>query len=145
MLVYLGQPKVREIANLLLLVRCDDKPLPLLMLAMQRASACQRLAGQALEGGGQRAFLVGLFSALDAILDMPLETALAALPLSEDVREAILHRRGELGSILDLAIALERGDWDALEKAPIQGLDCGKASLESITFTAQIEQQVERR
>jgi c-di-GMP phosphodiesterase len=144
MLIYLGPPKVREIANLLLLVRCDGKPLPLLMLAMQRASACQRLAGQALEGGGQRAFLVGLFSALDAILDMPLETALAALPLSEDVREAILYRRGELGAILDLALALERGDWNALDKAPIEGIDCERASLESITFTAQIERQIAR-
>jgi c-di-GMP phosphodiesterase len=141
MLRYLGPAIVRDIASLLLLARCDDKPRPLLLLAMLRARTCQRLAGLSKPACSQRAFMVGLFSALDAILDVPIEAALAPLPLSEEVRTAIVHKRGELGLVLETAIALEQGKWDAPSLSCFASGDLQQVSFDSAVWVTEIERQ----
>ena len=50
-------------------------------------------------------FLVGLCSLLDVILDRPMADAIAELPLSEAVREALLGGDNALRSVLDTVIA----------------------------------------
>ena len=68
-------------------------------------------------------FLLGLCSLLDAILDKPLEEAIADLPLPADVKGALLGDDNVPRQILDVVIAYENGQWDeALEKAKVLGL-----------------------
>ncbi|TAJ16147.1 MAG: HDOD domain-containing protein [Planctomycetota bacterium] len=143
-LVYLGPPTVRDIASLLLLSRCDDKPRPLMLMAMQRARMCQRLSSFARSASAPRAFLVGLFSALDAILDQPIQEALKSLPLSEDVRAAILEHRGDLGTVLEIALAFEQGNWEALPKTRPSDAALLDASLESAAWVTQLDRQLGR-
>ncbi len=57
-------------------------------------------------------FIVGVFSLLDAMLEMPMEQALEKLNLPEPVSEALLHRTGVYGPFLQLAEATEGADID---------------------------------
>jgi len=56
------------------------------------------------------AFVVGVFSLLDSLLGMPMELALANLPLPHVVSDALLHRSGPLAEYLKLTLACETGD-----------------------------------
>jgi len=68
-------------------------------------------------------FLLGLCSLLDAILDRPLEEAIADLPLPADVKAALLGESNVPRQVLDVVIAYENGNWDeALDKARALGL-----------------------
>jgi len=63
------------------------------------------------------AFVVGIFSLLDAMLGMPMPAALNLLSVPEAVSAALLHREGYLGALLNLAEACESSDDDAFNQA----------------------------
>lgn len=56
------------------------------------------------------AFIAGILSLMDVVLEMPHASILEELNLPEPVRSALLRREGPLGTLLVLAEALERGD-----------------------------------
>jgi EAL and modified HD-GYP domain-containing signal transduction protein len=60
----------------------------------------------------EAAFTVGMFSLLDAIMDQPLPMLLAQLPLSIEVKAALLEGRGELGELLKAVTDYEVGNWE---------------------------------
>lgn len=71
-----------------------------------------------------RLYLAGLFSLLDAILGMPMETILADIRLSSDIDEALIERRGALAHWLHVVESYERGDFgDAAQGFAELGLD----------------------
>ncbi|WP_299017304.1 EAL and HDOD domain-containing protein [uncultured Photobacterium sp.] len=113
-LVYLGQEKIKIFVSAVATAHAAiDKPKELYSLSLQRARMCEMLAvSSRLAILKDKAFLTGLFSLLDALLDNSLEQLLALLPLEPDVQEALLNRQGELGQILALLDAYEQADWD---------------------------------
>ena len=93
-------------------------------VSLLRARCCE-LLGEKLGGrvADSEMFLLGLCSLLDAILDRPLEEAIADLPLPGEVKTALLGGNNVPRQILDVVIAYENGNWDeALEKARALGL-----------------------
>jgi c-di-GMP-related signal transduction protein len=92
-----------------------------------------RGGGGAVRPGGGRCdpaaldlFRTGLLSAVDALVGRPLEEVVHRIAPAAAVREAVLGRRGELGRILALALAYERGAWDRVDAlatgTPLAGL-----------------------
>jgi hypothetical protein len=61
-------------------------------------------------------FLVGLLSALDAMLGRPLEELLEQLSIAETVRQALAGGADRLGQVYALARAYERGDWETVHE-----------------------------
>jgi len=59
------------------------------------------------------AFVVGVFSLLDAMLGIPLEEALESVALPEPVLDALLHDKGVFAPFLALTKACESGDETA--------------------------------
>ncbi|MES2583816.1 MAG: HDOD domain-containing protein [Pseudomonadota bacterium] len=59
------------------------------------------------------AFVVGVFSLLDTMLGMSMETALATVALPDSVTQALLMRTGPLAPFLELTLACETGDDEA--------------------------------
>ena len=60
----------------------------------------------------EAAFMVGLFSLLDAILDQPLEKILTDLPLAPEVFEALTcDKPSALKYILNAVTYYEQGSW----------------------------------
>jgi EAL and modified HD-GYP domain-containing signal transduction protein len=63
------------------------------------------------------AFVVGVFSLLDAMLGIPLEEALASIALPESIVDALLHRTGVFAPFLTLTEACESGHEEDFRRA----------------------------
>ncbi|MGH2894695.1 MAG: EAL and HDOD domain-containing protein [Solirubrobacteraceae bacterium] len=109
-LALLGLDNARRWATLSVMASVDDKPTELTLTALTRARFCE-LAGEELElAGGSELFTLGLFSVIDALMDTPMQDVVESLPLADDMRDALVHRRGPLGELLDAVAARERGE-----------------------------------
>jgi EAL and modified HD-GYP domain-containing signal transduction protein len=83
------------------------------LTAMTRARMCELLANNASPGGAAAsAFIVGLLSLLDVLLEVPMEKILMRLELNDDVRGALLRRGGPLAPSLKLVEAYEGANWE---------------------------------
>ena len=80
-------------------------------MSMIRARFCEQLA--ILEGSQDigKAFLTGMMSLIDAILDESIDKVMEQLPLATEIKSAIMDGEGKLAEFLDLAKAFERGNW----------------------------------
>ena len=63
------------------------------------------------------AFVAGIFSLLDVMLNMPIESALGLLSVPDEVADALLRREGFLGDLLTLAEACESSDDAVFDRA----------------------------
>lgn len=116
-LALLGDEHVRSWGSLTALAALKGpRPGELVTASLVRARLCSRLACTCgLEARALDAYFVGLFSALDAILAIPMERALELLPLADEVVAALSGQRaGPLARILTLAEACERGGWSTV-------------------------------
>ena len=119
-LLFFGENELRKWIALATLARtADDKPSELIMSSLVRARFCESLAQSALRGLEQSAFLMGLFSLLDALIDRPLEEALAEVNLAPEIA-AVLSGKAPEGDcfrqVYELARAYEIADWKRVEE-----------------------------
>ena len=94
----------------------EDKPPELFTLSLLRAKFCELIA-QSLKRPGltpDTGFLLGMFSLLDVLLSLPMEDVLKEVALADDINAALLGEDNDLRHLLDLVIAYEKGDWDAV-------------------------------
>ena len=86
---------------------------PLLMLATTRARLMELLA-QRLRPGQRNvaeiAFTVGMMSLMDTLFCIPMQDIVEQIPVIDEVRHALLVRRGFFGELLRLAESIERMD-----------------------------------
>jgi EAL and modified HD-GYP domain-containing signal transduction protein len=111
-IVLLGTRQIGSWVSLINLAQIARKPKELTITALVRARMCELVADLSGRGDADVFYTVGLFSVLDALLDVSIETALEALPLSEEVHDAVVARTGIMGRTLAGVIAYEQGDWD---------------------------------
>ncbi|HXX95417.1 MAG TPA: HDOD domain-containing protein [Planctomycetota bacterium] len=111
-----GTDQIRKWATLLAVsAMAEDRPPELVITSLVRGCFCEGIVKSPVsQGQGVDLFLVGLLSLLDVILGIPMDEALAPLPISEPVKGALLRRSGEAGRILQLVIAYERAEWDQI-------------------------------
>ena len=62
------------------------------------------------------AYLLGMFSTMDYILNVPMEEALKQLAISEDIKMALLTQEGRCGTLYKIILAYERGDWPVINE-----------------------------
>jgi EAL and modified HD-GYP domain-containing signal transduction protein len=131
-LVLLGVQQVRKWASIWAMAGIGGGHSPeLVSVALLRARSCE-LIGKAWLGddGGNQMFLVGMCSVLDALLDQPMEKAIADLQLTSGVRSALLGGSNAMRQILDAVMAHEQGNWDRAA-AILQSLGLSEFLLES--------------
>lgn len=95
---------------------------PLLPLAATRGRLMEVLMAElpALPTGKEfpeLAFITGILSLADVLLECPMEELVCALNLTDDIHRALISHEGRLGSLLQLVIMVERGDIG--EAAPL--------------------------
>ena len=78
--------------------------------ALARGRLLELLGRQRHVDHAERLFTLGLMSRLHLLLQMPLAAALEPLRLSDDVRQALLHRQGPWAGYLALADEIEGDD-----------------------------------
>lgn len=115
---FLGANEVNRFVTLAVTAALtDDKPNALIRLCITRARFCELVAmhHQHPNVDGRQAFLVGLFSLLDAMFDETLEVALQRLNLTDNIEHALLHRKGVLAFYLGLIDSYEKAHWRKIE------------------------------
>lgn len=118
-LTLLGYNQLYRWLTLLLFTsgKTDGRSRTLLKNALVRARFTETLGQnqfEPAERGGL--FITGIFSLLDALLNVPMAQALSRLNLPDLVMEALLHRTGRYAPYLQLAIACENFDQDAISR-----------------------------
>ena len=116
----IGTRRIRSWASIIMLTTLEDKPAELMITAVVRAAMAERLASALSIPKKDSCFTIGLFSVVDALLDLPMPEALELLPFSDDVKQALIDGEGPLGFIMRCILAYERGNWS---QANCQGLD----------------------
>ena len=113
-LVILGRRQLQRWLQVLLFAHhgAGDFPSPLLHMASARGKFLELLCEQRreLQELCDQAFMTGILSLLDTLLEMPMQEAIADIALPAVVREALLGKHGPLGQMLRLAEALERAE-----------------------------------
>jgi len=133
----LGLNTIKTWVAILAMSSVDDKPYELILTALIRAHMCEKLSANT-SISAENAFTVGLFSALDAFIDKPLEEILVALPLSDALHHALLDKTGELGQMLSLVLSYERGQWNNLSAGQYDSATLRTAYLASIRWAGEI-------
>ena len=133
-ITFLGLLKIRSWATIISLVNSDTRPAEILNKTLVRAGTCERYAEYTRRVNVQSYFIAGLFSGLDILLGMDLNECLEQLPLSSEIKRAILKYEGEIGEILGIVKAVEIGNWNYFENKFIDIEQLNRAYTESITW-----------
>ena len=136
-IILLGLNTIRTWVNILAMSSIDDKPYELILTALIRARMCENLAAST-SLPVQNAFTVGLFSALEAFIDKPLDEILATLPLADELHNALLYNSGELGQLLSLVLNYERGQWDDFSETQFDATTLCNAYLDAIHWASEL-------
>ena len=137
-IIMLGRNQLRSWASMLALSNLEDRPSEMMHLAMTRAKMCELLAEKANLPSQESYFTIGLFSALDILMERELAEVIQPLPLTEDVVVALLHKKGLLGKALKCVLAYEVSDF---ENAHFQNLsinDLLVANVEAVSWSNMV-------
>lgn len=117
-LVYLGHERLKKFVSLIVTAHtAGKKPAELMQVCVVRARFCELVAKKVNKSQSGEAFLTGLFSLLDAILDQPMSLLVEKLPFPDEIKTALLGDKNTLYYILNVVKAYETGSWWALEQA----------------------------
>lgn len=83
--------------------------------ALVRGRFCETVTAHGASGDPAARFLLGLLSRMDALLGLPMTQVLERLPVSGDVRAALLDKSGPHAAMLMLVEAYEQGDWQQVD------------------------------
>lgn len=87
-----------------------------LKMSFMRANFCSELMNHAKDMpiSKSEAYLLGMFSTLNYLIDAPLEEILSEVPVADEIKEALLHHTGRCGRLYDLVLSYERADWASI-------------------------------
>lgn len=137
-ILLLGRKKLAGWASMLAMNSLDDRPSEILRTTMIRAKMCELFAEKLNAQNLESFFTVGMFSALDLLLQRPLSELLKPLPLSNDIIDALLKREGLLGKVLTSVLAYEVSDWDEVLIEDLTADDVLVINIEAVTWAGAI-------
>jgi c-di-GMP phosphodiesterase len=107
-IVILGINETKKWVTLISLRSIPSKPLELIKHALVRAKLAELIALENTEKNPNSFFLMGLLSTIDALLDITMKEALKLMPLKDEILEALLEQKGEMGRVLSIIIDHEQ-------------------------------------
>ena len=145
-LMIVGSDDIRRwVALATLPTLATDKPGELATLSIVRARFCERLIQLAGIARQNEAFLMGMFSLLDALIDQPLDEALLSVGLGPEITHALLGTApvdDTLSTIHRLTRRYEQGDWDEVERLSracgFPGSAAGQAYVEATLWAERV-------
>ncbi len=116
-LVILGLGQLKQWIYLLSFKQ-DDGSMPdeLIKISFLRATFASELLEYAQDMNISRseAYLLGMFSTLGKLMRVPLEDALEQLPISDEIKLALLKKEGRTGFLYKLILSYEKADWKTM-------------------------------
>ncbi len=143
----LGRRQLGRWLQLLVYADTDGKKSinPLLIKAATRGRMMELLASKE-STNSDCAFMVGCFSLLDVLLNLPMQEILAQLPLPQDCHDALARHQGALGQLLTALAAADGRNLSTaqnlLAELNITVDDFIDAQLESINWANKIRNAV---
>ena len=135
-MLLVGLVRLRKLIVVLMLADNDPCQLLLLPQAITRARMCELLAIEMKIESPDSAFLVGILSMMDKLLDEPLDKLCLQLPLTNEIEKALLNQKGKLGEVLRLTIAFEDANLNTTSSAVLEKLN--RCYLNSVSWTTQM-------
>lgn len=132
----LGQKELKRWINTVITKElCADRPNEISRLSLLRAKFAECLAPYfGLQAKSSELFLMGLFSVLDIILNLPIEEALAKVNVSKEIGDALIQKKGDFARIYDFILCYENADWQEVSRQLI---------VENITVNQVYEAYIE--
>jgi len=144
-LTLLGQKELTKWVSLIALKGiANDKPGELILASLIRARFAENLAtGRMPKPCVANAFLMGMFSHIDVLLDRPLRQILDEISLDEEIKHALLEKGQNQFSVLyQLIQSYEKGDWEiyscCVDKMRINEHDVSKYYRESLIWAQDL-------
>ncbi len=125
----LGINRIRSWATLVSLGKLNHKPDELQTESLMRAYMCENLSTKFSAEVQQMSFSAGLLSCLDAWFDYPLEQLMKVLPLSHELRDAVVLKAGETGQLLSVVVKYMHSQWDQIPANQLSELGLTLADL----------------
>lgn len=113
-IVFLGEAQIKKFTAVIAAAQLGaHKPSELVRLSVVRARMCELIANECrVNIEAEKAFLTGMFSVLDAILDEEFVTIMSRIEISADVQEALIERKGALAYCLAIIQFYEKANWE---------------------------------
>lgn len=117
-LIYLGEKEIRRFISLIAMSRlAEGKPNELIRAACIRGKFCELLGADAHEQTSpSEMFTLGIFSLIDAVIDQPMDKILGELPLSSQIKHALVDAKGRLAGYIELVRSYETGQWNRVSR-----------------------------
>lgn len=146
-IVVLGRSQLKRWIVLALFASSDERGFssPLLEMAAMRGRLMELLVRD-IRGAeyAEMAFMTGILSLIDTILEVAMAEATRQLNLVEDIRDALLSREGVLGELLSMIEKLEHADFSGvmplLHKNGLLAADLHKAQLQAVRWTNSLSE-----
>ena len=87
-----------------------------LKCSFMRANFCSELMNHAkgVPMSKSEAYMMGMFSTLNHLIDAPLEEILNEIPLADEVKAALLNHEGPCGKLYELVLSYEAANWEKI-------------------------------
>lgn len=116
----LGQKQLMRWVQLLLYATPDGEANSALMQQVASRARLMELIAKKIDtyqiNFSDQAFMVGMLSMADAVMQTPLVDVLSEIGLSEELKNSILNHEGTHGTLLQLAKHIEEGNFEVAEK-----------------------------
>lgn len=131
-ILVLGYEELKRFICLLFTAQFSiGKPKELTAMALARGRFCELMVKEVMPTQSiSSAFLIGLLSLIDAMVDGDIQELMDKLPLHQEIKNAIVNRQGESAKFLKLCELYERADWSNIETFCRQiGVESERSSL----------------
>lgn len=147
-LVILGEKEIRKWLTVLALrMKTSQRPDELLISALVRAKFAETLVPEYLGYPATDGFFLGLLSLIEALFGQPMKEALAPLPISNTVKEALLGKPCTLLDVVEVIASIEKGNWETMlaisKKLKISGEVLQQAYFDALMDSQEIYGLVE--
>lgn len=137
-LVLVGWRRLQSWVALLMLTDGGGVSDEAVTLALYRARLVEAMAGSVERGLAGPGFMVGMLSTLDVLLGAPLERVLVSMSVADELREALLNRKGQLGLLVADAFDVQLGRANAATRAGLDPVRWAMASVEALGWAVQV-------
>ena len=117
----LGQKEIKKwVSTAVSNALCADSPSEITRLSLIRAKFCENLSVHfEMEISQENLFLMGLFSVLDVVLDIPIEEAFKMVFVPSQIHNALVNQQGEYFSVLFFVQQYEMGHWKEISRVAL--------------------------
>lgn len=117
-LVLLGKNEINKWISLIIMRTFSNKGTDgIIITSLVRAKFCELIAEKAnLKERESELFMMGMFSLIDVFIGRSLKAILYELPITDDVKNALLGDINDLWIVYDLILAYEKADWKIVTK-----------------------------